>query len=374
MKIYSFILLFICCLVTNAQVLSFDKIIAQNNITPFENQKLIMIDFWATWCAPCIIATEQLEFFQKQNKEKLFIVSVSDESAEKVTKFLKKTPINLMVTVDFSKDYFSKFAVNSRPYSVVVDLYGKLLWKGHPSDFSQKILDDLHKKSLSREEYYNFDSVFKEKFSDEQPILEPFDGLIAVNQITQINDFFSIDTTANKVSFQGSLSDLLSKIYFVSDLQIDISAECAKRIDFKCSTNDWEFHKNMIIETIEKKLMLFLTKSTINKNVKHLVITNSNLLWDTNQIKWSENVNSHIIGTDRITANDVSIANIALILSKAKNDLYVFDGLENKIYDWDFQYLYDDLMKDELETGFGILVQEKMRPIDVYKVESIKKE
>ena len=372
-KIFISIALFFW-VVCSSQVLTFDKIVSQNNITTFENQKLIMIDFWATWCAPCIVATKQLEYFQKKNSDKIFIVSLSDEGSEKVEKFLKRNPIELMVAVDFSKDHFSSFGVSSRPFAVVVDLTGRQVWKGHPSDFSEKILNDLFKKAPLRPELKLVADVFATKVSEKIMEEIPFDGKISIETATNIDDVFVVNQSKNNILFQGFLTDLYAKIYKVSELQIDNKIVNNQKFVFRCSLSDWTDNAQKIVDEVETILQIKSIKSEKHSAVKNLVIKNSSLLWNTNQIIWDGQQNNTLIGADRISANDISVSEIAKVLSKIKNQIYYFDYSNVDLHDWDFHYLYDNLMTDELESGFGIIIEDKMVELPFYSIESIKKE
>lgn len=52
--------------------------------------KAVILDFWATWCSPCVASIPALNSLQKRFGTSLQIIQVSMESKEKVTAFLKQ--------------------------------------------------------------------------------------------------------------------------------------------------------------------------------------------------------------------------------------------------------------------------------------------
>ncbi|WP_176885029.1 TlpA family protein disulfide reductase [Dyadobacter soli] len=52
--------------------------------------KLLIIDFWATWCAPCVTMLPRIDSLQKQFEGKAYFLSVTSEPESKVTAFLDK--------------------------------------------------------------------------------------------------------------------------------------------------------------------------------------------------------------------------------------------------------------------------------------------
>jgi thiol-disulfide isomerase/thioredoxin len=70
--------------------------------------KLIILDFWATWCAPCISSLHKLDTLQDQFKDDLIVIPTSYESESKVRSFLKERSINLssLIEEEELKKYF----------------------------------------------------------------------------------------------------------------------------------------------------------------------------------------------------------------------------------------------------------------------------
>ena len=60
-------------------------------VTDFENGKVYIVEFWATWCGPCIQSMPHLAQLQTEYASKgVQIVSISDEDLETVEKFLDR--------------------------------------------------------------------------------------------------------------------------------------------------------------------------------------------------------------------------------------------------------------------------------------------
>jgi thiol-disulfide isomerase/thioredoxin len=105
------------------------------------NNKLTVIDFWATWCGPCIEAFPHLEKVQKKYGEKINIIAISDEKISVVRNFLKKRPYSLTFYNDTTKALFKQFNVEARPLTILVASDKKFIWVGS-SDGLENVLDD----------------------------------------------------------------------------------------------------------------------------------------------------------------------------------------------------------------------------------------
>ena len=369
MKVICYLVLFIFLNSGNtyAQVLQFTNKISDSKITSFNNQKLILIDFWATWCGPCVAATKQMEIFQEYNKEKVFIFSVSDETEKVVNKYLTRIPIDLMVVLDKDKRYIDKYKVTSRPYAVLVNLQGQLLWKGHPGDLSQKILNSYYEKAKN-DENITFDALvlFKDIIATPKVTTNEFvDFNIKKSSITA--EVFEIED--NKVSFSGKISKLISKLKDKTIFELEIDSNVNYVVDLVCDIKDWN-DKTVVIDKICQKLNLNIQDYEKVQFGNEIIVDNKDLLWKSTEIDWEDNPVKYLIGSDKLTANDVSIKEMAKILSNCKSKNYIYLGDDNTLYDWDFQFLYEDLMKEDLASTFGISIKPTNAPQNITKISS----
>ena len=92
--------------------------------------KILILDFWATWCGPCIAAMPKIEKLQTKYNDKIQIMPVTYEDKTKVTRFLsnmkKVKAVNIWSAVNDSI-LVNLFPHNGIPYYVWIDQNGKVI-------------------------------------------------------------------------------------------------------------------------------------------------------------------------------------------------------------------------------------------------------
>src|SRR5215210_1132584 len=86
----------------------------------FEKGKTYVVEFWATWCAPCLTSIPHLTALQKKYKDNgVVIVGVTDEDLDTVRPFLKDRGDKMDYTVALDKEAATNAAylgtANQRP-------------------------------------------------------------------------------------------------------------------------------------------------------------------------------------------------------------------------------------------------------------------
>ncbi len=88
--------------------------------------KPVLLNFWATWCAPCVEEMPSLENLVGRVGDRLNIVTVSlDEDWQVVKKFFPRGTI-LSVLLDTSKEVPKKYGTEKYPETFLIDSEGRL--------------------------------------------------------------------------------------------------------------------------------------------------------------------------------------------------------------------------------------------------------
>jgi thiol-disulfide isomerase/thioredoxin len=100
-----------------------------------EGEDVVLLDFWATWCAPCKKAMPEIEELHREYGPRgLTVVGISiDEDAEAVEKYLRKKPVSYPVALDSKEDpAWYLYSVAAIPAMVLLDREGRIVgeWRG----------------------------------------------------------------------------------------------------------------------------------------------------------------------------------------------------------------------------------------------------
>ena len=122
---------------------------AKGNKFNFENTKgkVVLVNFWATWCPPCVAEMPSLQSLYNDYNDKVVFMFVAQDKVEKVSAFIAKKEYSLPV-------YYSKTEAPSIltsktiPTTYVINKEGKIIiaktgvadWN---SNKTRKILDQL---------------------------------------------------------------------------------------------------------------------------------------------------------------------------------------------------------------------------------------
>jgi peroxiredoxin len=93
--------------------------------------KVVLVNFWATWCSPCREEMPSLESLLRQmdsNNLKMLALSV-DDSWVQVNEFMHESGIALPVYADFDKQIATRYGTLKFPETYVVDKKGKIVLK-----------------------------------------------------------------------------------------------------------------------------------------------------------------------------------------------------------------------------------------------------
>jgi thiol-disulfide isomerase/thioredoxin len=109
----------------------------------------IVLNFWATWCPPCIEELPLLDAFQRSNASKGWqVLGIAVDNAKAVQQFLRQTPLSFPTPlagsggVDLSKSLGN--LSGGLPFTVVVNATGDVAWR-HMGKLTEAQIDNITK-------------------------------------------------------------------------------------------------------------------------------------------------------------------------------------------------------------------------------------
>lgn len=111
--------------------------------------KVVLVNFWATWCPPCRKEMPDLETLYERFQPQGFIVlAISDEDSGKVAPFIHERSVTFPVLLDPGRKVNDLFAVEGIPKSFVYDRDGKLVAQSIDMRTQKQFLEMIGKAGI----------------------------------------------------------------------------------------------------------------------------------------------------------------------------------------------------------------------------------
>ena len=92
------------------------------------DKKVVLINFWASWCGPCRVEMPTFEKLYRDEKDHGFLILAIDEDKEraKLDDYLKAKPLSFPILIDNNNALVEKLKIESFPTTVLVRGNGKV--------------------------------------------------------------------------------------------------------------------------------------------------------------------------------------------------------------------------------------------------------
>ncbi len=121
------------------------------------NNKFKVLEFWATWCKPCLKAVPHLNKLQNKYKDRnIVFLSFTYQTPQETLKTLEKVKFETIVVSDQTRKTQRSLKVESNgtmaiPRTVLIDDENKIVWYGSPEKLTEKIIEKfLRKEKLDK--------------------------------------------------------------------------------------------------------------------------------------------------------------------------------------------------------------------------------
>ncbi|WP_298550827.1 TlpA disulfide reductase family protein [uncultured Algibacter sp.] len=334
--------------------------IQPSSLAKQDNNALYFVDFWATWCGPCIHVSKYLESLQEQFPNNFYVLSLTKEGPDIVKRFMLKHKMKLAVAIDYDGETFNNNNVRSLPYGILYNAYGEELWKGHPADLKGYQIGgflNTNKHSIPVSKMFKINAYEKVEVVEEEEQENELE-IVDLNFVEESSDL-RVSMHKSYLELKGDLKSILAYTLNSHKNQINIPEDLNKSYEMRFKLDSRAYYEKT--KMILKKLRLKKSEAELEGEVLVFDIKEPRF-WGDDEIDWGPDTPKFLIGDSEIKADGVSLEEVKYKLINLLNVPIIMyhDNIDlNLTHDWDIHYKYFDLMVSGMWDSYGIDVAKK---------------
>lgn len=349
-------------------------------------RKFIVLEFWATWCIPCLKNVPHLNSLQKTFSEQkdLYFLSITNEEPIKVKRLLEKIHFSTIVVTDESNQTQIKFGdgingISRLPLTVLIDNNGIIKWIGSPEQLNENLLlDFLSGKLISdNKNLKDYDAIFKKQITSNNTN-NHFEKFLSLVSNDSIDYFFEMKESlpntikeSSKVSKAFylkavSIKDILLSLGY-NPHQITLDEKNLKAFDLVYKNKNFnEESLNQLEKEVIKYIGFDKTVDSSLVKVKKIEVVNRNLL-SFSKVKSSSILS---ISKEKKIYYKFTLENLFNKINKTSDSYYFISFIDNNYYDFEIDLSSEESIVRSL-SNYGIRTIDSLEEIMVYRFNKI---
>lgn len=109
--------------------------------------KVVVLDFFATWCAPCVASIPHTNALVDEMRDRpVVFLAVANEERDLLDQMIARSPMRATLVRDLKDATYESYFISSLPFVAIVDASGNIAAFTHPEKLTHDLLEGVIRK------------------------------------------------------------------------------------------------------------------------------------------------------------------------------------------------------------------------------------